>query len=71
MLALKKASHILKSDWPGETGKDCAEDVQRYGFPSYNSGPEIEAETAKFIQAWEKGDYEVAGFEGLAQYVEE
>ena len=59
----------LKDSKPLE--KDCAEDVQRYGFQSHNSSPEIEAETAKFIQAWKKGDYDAIGFEGLAQYLDE
>ena len=59
----------LKDSKPLE--KDCAEDVQRYGFQSHNSSPEIEAETTKFIQAWKKGDYDAIGFEGLAQYLDE
>ncbi len=63
------AKKYLNDSKPFE--KDCAEDVQRYGFPSHNNGPEIEAETAKFIQAWKKGDYDAIGFEGLAQYLDE
>ena len=49
---------------------DCADQIYRYGTLADNLAPEIEAETAKFIQAWKKGDYEAAGFEGLAQYVD-
>ena len=49
---------------------DCADQIYRYGTLAENLAPEIKAETAKFIQAWKKGDYEAAGFEGLAQYVD-
>ncbi|MBN8444193.1 MAG: hypothetical protein J0M22_01815 [Gammaproteobacteria bacterium] len=54
-----------------DSSYDCADLFYRYGSNPLHLAPEIEAETAKFIQAWKKGDYEAAGFEGLAQYVGE
>ena len=65
----------LKLKYQAKTGTDssydCADLFYRYGSNPLHLAPEIEAETAKFIQAWKKGDYEAAGFEGLAQYVGE
>ena len=52
-----------------DSSYDCADLFYRYGSNPLHLAPEIEAKTAKFIQAWKKGDYEAAGFEGLGQYL--